>query len=324
MSAWLSWPRAVDAYLDDHFAFRLLLTSAANNLRWKLGGQLDGGAVVRGRADRLFLRDNLLNVSGGTVREDVAEDYGAFVCDLNRRLTARAVPMVFSMAPSPAAIYPEDLPDWVPRGRSSAYDLILDRTRVCGVAAVDLRPSLRAAKPGGSIYYHHDTHWTQKGALIAYDQLVTALKRPDWRLDQRQLSWRRTVEDNSDLLHLSGVASPQREMMDRPDLTATSASLTRGLLNGIADYPGRAGFIDTTGHAGPTVLFIGDSYSADFMPPYFAAHVGRFAWIHQQWCRFDWRVFDVVRPDYVVLMPVDRWASCEKRGRPLHMPRSGA
>jgi hypothetical protein len=55
------------------------------------------------------------------------------------------------------------------------------------------------------------------------------------------------------------------------------------------------------------------------MPPYFASAVGRFAWIHQQWCGFDWRVFDVVKPDYVIVMPADRWAACSKGRRPHNM-----
>jgi hypothetical protein len=60
-------------------------------------------------------------------------------------------------------------------------------------------------------------------------------------------------------------------------------------------------------------------YTQDFMPPYFAAHVGRIAWIHHRWRRFDWTVFDRVEPDYVVFMPADRFASCAKGARPLHL-----
>jgi hypothetical protein len=319
LAGWRALPRSVDAYLADHFAFRQSLTAAANQLHWRLGGQLDGGEVVRGKDGRLFLRDNLLNVTGGVVNARAADDYSRFVCDMNARLSARAIPMVFSMAPSPAAIYPEALPEWVPRGRSSAYDLILARTRACGVVAVDLRPPLLAAKGTGSIYYHRDTHWTPKGALIAYNALAAALKHPDWRIPLGQLVWRQGHEQTQDLARLAGTINLPVKPMDTPDLTSRTDSLTVQLMNGVSDYGARSGFIDETGHPGPTVLFIGDSYSADFMPPYFASAVGRFAWIHQQWCGFDWRVFDVVKPDYVIVMPADRWAACSKGRRPHNM-----
>ena len=320
LAAGLSLPRRVDAYLQDHFAFRPFLTAAGNRLRWRLGGQVGGGSVLRGEGDWLFLRDNLLDVTGGLVRRNVAEDYGAFVCDMDRRLKARAIPMVFSMAPSPAAIYPEALPGWVPRGRPSDYDLIVERTRACGVATVDLRPALLAAKPGGSIYYRRDTHWTEKGALIAYDRLVQKLGKPDWTLAPDRLAWRQGPEDRSDLASMSGVTGLRPLAMTVPDLSTLGTYAQREPIRGVTEDVQHLGFIDKTGRAGPTVLIVGDSYSADFLPPFFAAHVGRFAWTHQEWCRFDWNVFDAVRPDYVILMPADRWAACRKGARPLHMP----
>ncbi|MHB8284981.1 MAG: alginate O-acetyltransferase AlgX-related protein [Caulobacteraceae bacterium] len=318
LAGWRTLPRQVDAYLGDHFAFRQVLTTASNQLHWRLGSQR--GDVVRGKDDRLFLRDNLLNVTGGVVDAHVVDDYGRFVCDMGSRLKARAIPMVFSMAPSPAVLYPEALPDWVPRGRPSAYDLLLARARACGVMAVDLRPPLLAAKASGSIYFHQDTHWTPKGALIAYNALTDGLKRPNWRIPLDQLVWRRVREDDHDLARMGGASSLTPDLMDTPDLASRTDKLTLKLMNGVSDYGARLGFIDETGHPGPTVLFIGDSYSADFMPPYFANAVGRFAWIHQQWCGFDWRIFDVVKPDYVIVMPVDRAASCSKGQRPRNMP----
>ena len=320
VGGWLELPRRLDDYLNDHFAFRPFLTAQGNQLRWRLGGQLNGGAVLRGSGDWLFLQDNLPNVTGGLVRRDTVKTYASFVCDMNRRLSARGTRMVFSMAPSPAAIYPESLPAWVPRGRPTAYDLILERTNACGVASVDLRPALLAAKAGGSLYYHRDTHWTEKGALIAYDALVRALGKPDWVVTADRLTWRRGPEDRADLAAMSGLSTLRPLMMDIPDLSALDKGVERTPIPGLVASGVPAGFIERTGREGPTVLVIGDSYSADFLSPYFVAHAGRFAWVHHQWCRFDWNVFDVVKPDYVILMPADRWAACKKGARPLHIP----
>ena len=320
LAGWRALPRQVDAYLSDHFAFRQALTAASNELHWRLGGQLDRGQVLRGKDDRLFLRDNLPTVTGGVVNAAAVKDYGRFVCDLHARLQARAIPMLFSMAPSPAVIYPEALPDWVPRGRPSAYDLILARTRACGVTSVDLRPPLLAAKPSGSIYFHRDSHWTPKGALIAYNALAEAANRPDWRIPPDQLVWRRAPEQNQDLALLAGTIHLPAKMMDAPDLTARTASLDPRPINGVDDHGARPSFIDDSGHPGPTVLIIGDSYTSDFLPPYFARSAGRLAWVHQQGCGFDGRVFDLIKPDYVILMPVDRAASCKRGQRPRNLP----
>jgi hypothetical protein len=96
--------------------------------------------------------------------------------------------------------------------------------------------------------------------------------------------------------------------------------LSETLIDGLDNGPGRSNAVSSTGHPGPTVLIIGDSYSQDFMPPYFAAHVGHIAWIYHRACGFDWTVFDRVKPDYVIVMPADRSAACKPGGRPLHMP----
>jgi len=320
LAAWLALPRAVNAYLSAHFAFRRVLLSADNQLHWRLGGQIDGGEVVRGRGNRLFLKDNLLIATGDDVRPKAIEAYSALICKLNAALKARAVPMVFSMAPSAAVIYPEDLPSWVPHGAPSEADLLFARTQACGVKTVDLRPALIAAKPGGSIYYHHDTHWTQKGALIAYNALVQALGRPDWITPPETLSWRRVPENLADLQHMSGATGLPVETMQAPDLTLQRRSLHESIIDGLDDGMAHSNAIARTDHPGPTVLIIGDSYAQDFMPPYFAAHVGKIAWLHHQWCQFDWTVFDRVKPDYVIFMPADRSASCKPGARPLHMP----
>jgi hypothetical protein len=320
LSAWRAFPGAANAYLADHFAFRRFLISTDNTLHWRLGGQIDGGQVLRGKADRLFLRQNLLIVTGANVRPDAVNTYSALICALHDQLAARSVPMVFSMAPSPAVIYPEDLPNWVPHGPIAEADLLFAQTRACGVKTVDLRPVMRAAKPGGSIYYHHDTHWTERGALIAYNALVQGLGRPDWIKPPDSLHWREAPETMADLQRMSGASDLPTKSMLAPDLTAQRQSLSESIIDGLDESLAHSNAIATTGHPGPTVLIIGDSYTQDFMPPYFASHVGKIAWLHHQWCGFDWNVFDRVKPDYVIFMPADRFASCARGVRPFHMP----
>jgi len=55
------------------------------------------------------------------------------------------------------------------------------------------------------------------------------------------------------------------------------------------------------------------------MAPLFLDHVGRYAWVHHDECAFDWAVIDKVKPDIVLIAPVEREARC-RGGRPLHLP----
>jgi hypothetical protein len=57
------------------------------------------------------------------------------------------------------------------------------------------------------------------------------------------------------------------------------------------------------------------------MPKLFIDHVGRYAWMHHDECGFDWNTIEKVKPDIVLLAPVEREARC-RAGRPLNLPGS--
>ena len=69
----------------------------------------------------------------------------------------------------------------------------------------------------------------------------------------------------------------------------------------------------TTGKPGPTILVVGDSFTASFFPPMLAQHVGRAIWVHynNEGCSFDWSLVDKYHPDEVWWAPVERALICE-------------
>lgn len=311
---WRALPRGLDAYLADHFGFRDPLMRVAGELQLKLGGQGTAAAAVTGDQGQMFLVDGLLRATGQEVDPARAADYAAFVCEAAARLTAEGVKVVASLAPSPAEIEPGLAPDWAGPARTpTEYDLVLRDLARCGVNAVDLRPVLRAARPTGQLYRRLDSHWSLRGSLLAYDRLAVALGRPDWRIDPQTLSWATVALDNGDLPRLAGQ-SPALEQVEIHDRTALPPGVAKAALPG-AEI-GRAFLIDT-GKPGPTVLIIGDSFTAAPLPPYFAPFVGRVAWIHEARCAFDWRLVARVKPDYVLFLPAAREAVCAG-ARPAH------
>ncbi len=68
----------------------------------------------------------------------------------------------------------------------------------------------------------------------------------------------------------------------------------------------------TTGKPGPTILVVGDFFTASFFPPMLAQHVGRAIWVHydDSACSFDWSLIDKYRPDEVWWAPVERALIC--------------
>jgi hypothetical protein len=91
------------------------------------------------------------------------------------RLARRGIHYLFVVAPDKHSIYPEHLPDTVSLRPRTALDQLAPGLAADGVAFLDLRPALRAAKPTGSLYWRTGTHWTDLGAKVVDDEIVHAL-----------------------------------------------------------------------------------------------------------------------------------------------------
>lgn len=312
--AWRKAPREIDAFVGDHFGFRPQLLHVAQKLGRLTGGEGGAAASVPGKDGWMFLTDGLLLSTGQETDPKHVAGYADYVCAIDARLKAQGVRMVFGMAPSPAEIYPEKAPDWAGPARSpTEYDRVLAAVAGCGVAGVDLRPVLRAHKGDGLLYRRLDSHWALRGSLLAYNRIVEALERADWRIAPETLHWSTVELENGDLPRLAG-RSPEQEQVEIHDRTALPPGVARRPLEGLRFNDAKP-YIVETGKPGPTVLIIGDSYTEDPFAPYFAPFVGRLAWAHEDGCEFDWRIVDRVKPDVVLLLPVARNAVCW--GRPF-------
>ncbi len=83
------------------------------------------------------------------------------------------------VAPDKESIYPEYLPAYLQRpGAATQLDQLVEYLhKHSDVEIVDLRPALRAARHSGDVYYAHDTHWNDRGALAGYREICARLQR---------------------------------------------------------------------------------------------------------------------------------------------------
>ena len=77
----------------------------------------------------------------------------------------------------------------------------------------------------------------------------------------------------------------------------------------------------TTGKPGPTIMVIGDSFTAGYFPLMLSQHVGRAIWVHHHECGFDWKLIDRLRPDEVWWAPTERFLVCDPGARPIDFPK---
>lgn len=169
-------PEEFEAFYQDRFGFRNGLIQGHNWIRYKFFKGSSVGQVLFGKDDWLFLaRSGMLTdfLGQNPLTPAQLDDWKRVLEQRQHRLGELGIRYLFVIAPNKATVYPEMLPDHIERGRGrSRMDQLLDYLRDRStVNFIDLRPALLQAKSTGLIYQPRDTHWTDRGAIVAYEQI---------------------------------------------------------------------------------------------------------------------------------------------------------
>jgi alginate O-acetyltransferase complex protein AlgJ len=310
-AGWLALPKEADAYLSDHFGLRDALIRAHKDLTKPMLG-FGNDSVLVGRNGRLFYlgEDTVRQSAGLILRDERVADTVALLVRMNAALKARGIRFLVAMPPNAPTIYQDDLPRWAQnRGRRTEYDLMLDELAAKGVKTIDLRPAEREARSQGSAFYMHDTHWTARGALAAFNAIVAADGHPDWRLDPATALSKPSPHEGGDLGRMLGVDGLTETV---EDLAAPASNKELLTANPFSDY------VSTSDKPGPTIMVIGDSFTGGLFDRLMLAHAGRFVWLEHHRCAFDWKAIDRFHPDEVWWMPTERFLLCDPGAEPAH------
>lgn len=231
-----AWPGAAARYFEDHFAFRARLVRWQAVLRLEWLGVSPSTEVLVGRDGWLFYSaDGGLDDFASAVpfsREDL-ETWRQTLQHTSDWLKGQGVAYLFVLAPDKHAVYPEFMPAGVRRvGAGTRTDALVRYLRDHStVAVLDLRPALLEAKPRERLYHRTDTHWNDRGAFVAYQQVMERLaalsppvERPRLVAQPRSAFEQRTfVEPGMDLAGMLGLTDRMRE----EDLRLTRAGTPR-------------------------------------------------------------------------------------------------
>jgi alginate O-acetyltransferase complex protein AlgJ len=309
-------PGQVDAYLKDHFGLRQRMIRAQRDLSHPV---LYGNeAVLIGRNGRMFYlgRDMVRQSAGLVLRDRKVADAAGLVAAMRDALAERGGRLLVAVPPSSSTIEQDDLPAWAQnRGRKTEYDLFLSDLAARGVRTVDLRPVMKSVEGDHPAYLMHDTHWTARAAVAGFNAIVEADGRPGWRVDPAASIGPTFARKGGDLARIMGVEDQVSE--DAEELALPSAGKSENLSEGsMADY------VLTSDRPGPTIMVIGDSFTASYFPRMLLPHVGRAIWLNHHECGFDWKWIDKLKPDEVWWVPTERFVICDEGVRPLNFPGS--
>jgi alginate O-acetyltransferase complex protein AlgJ len=187
------YPDAFVHWFEDHFGLRARLVRWFGESRLFGLGVSPSSTVIKGLDGWLFYGDdNGLDdfISRQPLTTGETEAWRESLVRAENWLHRRAVAYVFTIAPDKPVIYPEHMPPTIRRtGSVSRTDQVYAALAGTPVVAIDTRQALLEAKPRERLYYMTDTHWNQRGALVAYQAIIEAVRRqvpsvpPAWTRD---------------------------------------------------------------------------------------------------------------------------------------------
>jgi hypothetical protein len=164
--SWEAWAKSLEPYREE---LRAILPTP-----WPWPAK--HGYVFQGRAIELILTDDL------DQKPDGERPFDAIV-HLDRQLKERGIDLILMLVPSKLGIYPDYLSDKAPAHRnvSLAVKRLEKKLLEHDVEVIDLftpfREFRREKGDEVPLYYVKDSHWLNRGARLAADQIAERLKR---------------------------------------------------------------------------------------------------------------------------------------------------
>jgi alginate O-acetyltransferase complex protein AlgJ len=174
-----TYPADFNHYFDDNFGMRENLVGLHSYLKGiGLGVSPIRDAII-GNEGWLYLGDSNIVAdyrNAHPFNETELRQWRDVLVAKREWLAERGVRYVFVVAPDKHTIYPEYMPSRFNKiSSSSCLDQLMAYMKAnSDFEIVDLRPALNAAKATVRVFHKTDTHWNDRGAFVAYREIMRA------------------------------------------------------------------------------------------------------------------------------------------------------
>src|SRR5712671_146857 len=173
--------RASENYVNDRFGLRSQLVHANSLLHYRLGISTSKDVVIGKDGWLFYTADRILEQhTGADVFKPDELDKWVRQIEADRDwLEQRNIAFYIVAAPDKNTIYPEKLPDYPrPRNATTRLDQLSSRLERSTLEFINPKAALLAAKQNNvQVYFEGDSHWTQRGAFIAYEMLMERVRK---------------------------------------------------------------------------------------------------------------------------------------------------
>lgn len=164
----------LDSYTNDHFALREYMVTALNTVSGALVSDNIGTNALIGKSGHLFFGKTVNDYTGvSQLSGDEIDSIAEYLADIAKKFESDGGMFAFMIAPNKATIYGEYMPDYLciedtPRN----IDMLTEALKARGVRVIDAKRILLENKDAGELYYKHDSHWNDLGAMLVYNEIA--------------------------------------------------------------------------------------------------------------------------------------------------------
>lgn len=170
-----SWGTEFETYFSEHFAFRSSLVTLDSLIKSKVFKTSSSDKVIVGSDGWLYYAETLPDYTGANaMSERKLYRTAKTLALMQEHFEADGRSFLFFCAPNKNSVYPEQMPArYVKSSAPSNLERLPRWLDECGVNHLELLPLFRESDK--RLYLTRDSHWTNEGALIAYNAAADAL-----------------------------------------------------------------------------------------------------------------------------------------------------
>ena len=161
-------------YFEDHFAFRQELVSANAILRSKVIKTSPESQVLLGSGGWLYYSETTDDYQGTDMLSDRSLYNIAHTLSMMQDMTeALGSKFYYTVSPNKNSLYDAHMPYYYKKGSENNLDRLMLYLAEEGVSYIDLKSAF--LKEEEVLYLKRDSHWNNKGAVLAYNTILDAL-----------------------------------------------------------------------------------------------------------------------------------------------------
>ncbi len=282
------------SWFDDHFAFRSWLITAYADLENALFRESSIRNVLRGKDDWLFYQETLDDFTGLERLSD-REVYNIVhnLQLIQYSITSQGSNFLVTIVPNKNTVYPEQMKERYLETEDKDIDRLMNALAQGGIPCVDLKTPLKEDER--TLYFHKDSHWTNQGALVAYNALMDAMGLEHNNLSTFEPTPTQTHESDLDTMLNPESATPE---IDYDYQKAFSFQVDHDITDFMDNW------IETSNPAGSgTLLLFRDSFG-EALAPFFANHFAKSYF--SRFTPYNLVQIEALKPQWVIIERAER------------------